>query len=259
MKPITRWCMFGFLVLAACSNDRQTGPTGDTTPPEAIRDLEVQTLRPEAVTLRWTAPGDDGPEGTAAQYDIRYAAVPLTPANWDSATPSSRIIVPGPSGDVDRCSLNRMRPGTWYFGVRSADEVPNWSGLSNVVTADVPPVLVSLPVTDLDVDSVGPGSVTLSWTAPGDGIQQVRAAEYDLRYAQVEITAATWDSASRVLGLPAPATYGTPESFTVIGLGPNATYYLAIRSVPGVGKLVAAVQRGSRDDFRRFLSSVYQQ
>jgi Tol biopolymer transport system component len=231
MKTASAWLVvLVSLFPLACSKDSGTGPSGDTRPPSAVTDLRVLSIRPETVTLAWTAPGDDDLQGTAARYDIRYAMLPVTAATWDSATPSTRELVPKLSGSEERCTLNRLRSGTYYFAVRAADEVPNWSGLSNSPTAAVPAAAVSLPVTDLAVDSIGPGSIRLIWTAPGDGINQVRALEYDLRYAQNIITSETWGEAFRVPELPAPASFATPEGFTVTGLGPWTTYHFGLRA-----------------------------
>ena len=39
-----------------------------------------------SVTLRWTAPGDDGLAGRATRYDLRYSKTLITAANFASAT-----------------------------------------------------------------------------------------------------------------------------------------------------------------------------
>ena len=74
------------------------------------------------------------------------------------------------------------------------------------------------------------GSVMLTWTAPGDDGMVGRAAAYSLRYSQAPITAANFNAATAVTGLPAPGPSGAIETFTVTGLVPNTTYYFAIKT-----------------------------
>ena len=46
--------------------------------PVVAGSMAVVAAGPTWLRVRWTAPGDDGSEGRAARYDIRYAAGPLT-------------------------------------------------------------------------------------------------------------------------------------------------------------------------------------
>jgi hypothetical protein len=74
------------------------------------------------------------------------------------------------------------------------------------------------------------GSVTLSWTAPGDDGAVGRATAYSLRYSLAPITEANFGAAAQATGLPVPAPSGTTETFTVNGLVPNTTYFFAIKT-----------------------------
>ncbi len=128
---------------SARSPDRQatggvfTVHSGDTTPPACITDLRIggMTAGSEtALILYWTAPGDDDMEGTATLYDIRYARAPiLTEADWKAAIPLSGISAPQPAGSAESFAVIGLeddgRP--YYFCIRAADEVFNWSCLSN--------------------------------------------------------------------------------------------------------------------------------
>ena len=99
----------------------------------------VLTMVPEAaqaasVTLRWTAPGDDGTVGTAAQYDIRYSTSAITNNNFNSATQATGEPAPKVAGSSEAFTLNNLAANTtYYFAIKAADEASNWSGLSNVV------------------------------------------------------------------------------------------------------------------------------
>lgn len=103
--------------------------------PEAVG--QVRTLSTaDTITLRWTAPGDDGTIGQASRYDIRYATGPMTEQNFSSTTPVSNPPYPQAAGREETLSVTGLQPATtYYFGLKTADEVPNWSPLSNVASA----------------------------------------------------------------------------------------------------------------------------
>jgi subtilisin family serine protease len=93
-------------------------------------------------------------------------------------------------------------------------------------------------VTDLavpEVDGTTHNSVTLEWTATGDDGGTGQATLYDIRYHEVEITEANWDSATSVGGEPLPQPAGMPESFTVINLAPETMYWFALKAVDDAG------------------------
>ena len=115
----------GFTVVA-------TAPS-DTTPPAAITSLAASGATTTSVTLTWTAPGDDDNTGTASSYDIRYSSATITNANWGSASQCSGEPVPQAAGNAQTFTVTGLSPDTtYYFAMKTADEIPNWSGLSNV-------------------------------------------------------------------------------------------------------------------------------
>jgi hypothetical protein len=74
------------------------------------------------------------------------------------------------------------------------------------------------------------GTVTLSWTAPGNNGLVGLASQYDIRYSTSPITNANWAVATKVSNLPAPKPAGNREIFKVTGLLPATTYYLALKT-----------------------------
>ena len=93
----------------------------------------------DSVKLKWTAPGDDGTVGRAAQYDLRYATFAITAANFSTATRYTTITVPSVAGASDSCTVTGLTPSTTYwFAIKTADEVPNWANISNIVTITLP-------------------------------------------------------------------------------------------------------------------------
>ncbi len=105
----------------------------DNIPPAKVTDLAVTSRSSTSLTLTWTAPGDDGLVGTASQYDIRYSTSSIdTEASWDVATVVSAPPTPQAPGSTETFTVTGISPGTrYYFALKTADEVPNWSDLSN--------------------------------------------------------------------------------------------------------------------------------
>jgi hypothetical protein len=113
-------------------------PPADTTPPATVTDLSVSEVTTDSVTLTWTAPGDDGNIGTASEYDIRYSTSSITEANWNLASQVLGEPKPSVAGSMETFVVTGLSPGTtYYFALKTADEVPNWSGLSNVARGPI--------------------------------------------------------------------------------------------------------------------------
>lgn len=112
--------------------------TIDTTAPAAITNLHAET-RPKAgsVYLTWTAPGDDADRGRATRYDVRYSTNNITSdALFNAADEASGEPVPQLAGSHQGFEVLGLEPyTTYYFAIKTADEVPNWSGLSNSASA----------------------------------------------------------------------------------------------------------------------------
>ncbi|MGH7725877.1 MAG: choice-of-anchor D domain-containing protein [Candidatus Eiseniibacteriota bacterium] len=104
----------------------------DSIPPGAISDLSVASTGGQNVTLHWTAPGDDGPLGTAARYDVRYSTSQITEENFLSATAASGTPTPLPAGSAQEMIVPNLDFSTTYhFAIRTHDEFGTASVLSN--------------------------------------------------------------------------------------------------------------------------------
>ena len=113
---------------------------GDYCPPSAITNLYAAANTSYSVTLYWTAPGDDGIVGTASMYDIRYSVSPITSeTRWNSANRAVGVPDPLPSGSSQYFTIGGLLPTTtYYFAMKSVDDVLNWSSLSNCAGATTP-------------------------------------------------------------------------------------------------------------------------
>ncbi|MFC1572800.1 PKD domain-containing protein [Candidatus Eisenbacteria bacterium] len=126
-----------FCLLPGCCDDCEEPTCPDTSRPVAVGDLSATTTKDSTVMLTWTAPGDDGDEGDAAEYDIRQAVNPSTTADWwDASVAVANIPIPRTAGAVETLMVEHLFPdSTYWFALKAADEVPNWSLLSNVAAA----------------------------------------------------------------------------------------------------------------------------
>jgi hypothetical protein len=203
----------------------------------------AQSAADSAVTLLWTAPGDDGNVGTASQYDLRYRTTPISGTDtltwWNAATRATGLPAPRPAGSTDSATVRGLQPlTTYYFIIRAADEVSNWSGFSNVaVKATSGDPTAPAAIADLTVTGATGTSLTVRWSAPGDDGAAGTAASYDIRYSTSPITGGNWGSASTVSGEPAPAAAGTQQTFTLTGLQGSRTYYIALKATDDAGNV----------------------
>jgi len=124
----------------------------DSVPPARITDLEAVELQPipgtisySSLTLRWTAPGDDGNLGQAHHYDILSSREPITDINDLTHTQPvslSQIPKPAKSGEKQKTEIDGLGADTYYFAIVSYDDVFN-SSLSNVLKVKLPQNLLS--------------------------------------------------------------------------------------------------------------------
>ncbi len=218
------------------SNNSSAQAARDTTPPAAVTNLAASTGGASgSVNLSWTAPGDDGNTGTASNYIIRYNTLLITEANWSASTDITGEPAPAPAGTTQSMTVTGLTPGqTYFFAIKSQDEVPNTSPISNSPSAQAKPIIdITPPAAVANLAAVtgsASGSVNLSWTAPGDDGNTGTASNYIVRYNTLLITEANWSASTDVTGEPAPAPAGTTQSMTVTGLNPGQTYFFAIKS-----------------------------
>ena len=119
-----------------------------------------------------------------------------------------------------------------YFAIKTYDEVPNESGLSNctsglTISESTPPANVQ----DFFAYATSETEFFLTWTAPGDDRNVGTATAYDIRYSLQPITASKFNTAVQISGEPAPSPAGEPDSFIVTGLNADNNYYFSLKTV----------------------------
>jgi len=207
------------------------------------RGAGAQTAADSSLTVMWTAPGDDGTTGTASAYDLRYRTTPVVGTDtltwWNAAARVSGLSAPRLAGSTDSVRVRGLTPQTtYYFILRTADEVPNLSGYSNIAnlttSGDATP---PGGIADLAVTGTTGTSISLRWTAPGNDGATGTAASYDVRYSTNPITDANWSLATAATGEPVPAIAGTVQTFAITGLQGSVLYYAAMKATDASGNV----------------------
>lgn len=119
--------------IATTSNwAKRVAPSKINTLTASIND----NLGPGEVQLDWFAVGDDGDEGIASGYEIRYATYQFTENDWDSLDIYPQAITPQPPGSQETVVLQMPQPDTtYYFAIKVYDDAqpePNYSLMSNI-------------------------------------------------------------------------------------------------------------------------------
>ena len=205
-------------------------------------DLPYSSVNATSVTLRWTAPGDDWNEGQASQYDLRFSTSPISGTDSLSWWNSSKTIActglsaPAAPGATDSFVVSGLVPGrTYYFVLRTADEIPNWSFFSNVAIVTTS----SLPDTSLPGDDSPPAPVAgLSATPVPQGILLNWSPSPDPDLAGYVVYRGTSEGELD----PLTAQLLAATSYTDAEVTPGTTYYYAITAVDNAGNESAVAQ-----------------
>lgn len=238
------------IVIAGCGSDdgSPSGPGPEIEePPDTVCPCATTTLRTAAPTstslaLVWTSPGDDGEEGTAAAYDIRFSNQPINEDNWALAEPLDPALIPAPKPgkQIETIVVLGLDSGSLYaFALKTVDDAGLWSELSNCATGttkneEIPPSAV----TDLEATAIDETSFELTWTAPGDDYLAGQATSYEIRHSPNPITDnAAWNAATPLGSAPSPKPTGQTEVFIATGLTPGKSYFFGLKTSDELGNV----------------------
>jgi len=147
-----------------------------------------------SLTLYWTAPGDDGLNGRATSYDLRFSLAPITPATFANATRVTGVPAPKPAGSPESFTVTGLTVGmSYHFALKAVDEASNWSSLSNVLFTTVGILAVRDPLAlSLSAPWPNPARSTARWayTLPEQGTVVMDA--YDAAGRHVASIARMW-------------------------------------------------------------------
>jgi len=112
-------------------------------------------LTTQTKVLTWTSKGDDGNVGTASAYDLRYSTDSSALVAWAVLPPASVIKatglpIPMVAGTTQTFTIAGLFEGsTYFFAIKSVDEMGNWSGISNILKVTILDTTPPAAITDL--------------------------------------------------------------------------------------------------------------
>ncbi|MBI5023235.1 MAG: fibronectin type III domain-containing protein, partial [Candidatus Magasanikbacteria bacterium] len=211
------------------------GESGDTIAPSAVANLIVDATTDTTATLKWTAPGDDNNSGTASQYDIRYSLAAITAANWANATSIDNEPTVQVSGSGQSVIISNLTPNTpYYFALKTADEKPNWSNLSNVASAS------TLPASQQPADTTPP-EISQIIARPGVVYAIITWLTNESADSQVYYGLTNQLGSSKT-----SANFVADHTITLSALTPDTTYYFKIISADAAGNQSIGLYNGAQ-------------
>jgi chitodextrinase len=127
----------------------------------------VSSWGTDNAVLQWTAPGDNGTEGQASLYDVRYLAAAIS--NLSDFTNATVLPMgpPQPAGTAEALNVTGLTPDTSYwFALRTSDNKSNWSPLSNIAQVRTLTTLAGLPTVDSVSLNMTQGRLEVTFSEP---------------------------------------------------------------------------------------------
>ncbi len=203
-----------------CSSSTDSDEYNDITAPSAISDLAISSCDSTECIISWTAPGDDSTTGTATSYDLRYSTSDITSdADFNSASLVTGEPNPSVAGTLETETVTGLQSGTrYYFALKTADEVPNISSISNVPSE----LTSSIDSTPASLSNGSPsGTLTAGTTSTTISVSSNESAT--CKYATT--SGVVYSSMINVFS----TTGGTTHSSVITDLGDDTTYNYYIR------------------------------
>jgi serine/threonine protein kinase len=202
-------------------------------PPAPVKRFNARSVD-KKVLLEWVATSDDGNSGgPVRRYILLYHDDPITEGNWRRAVDiSDPELISAPPGEVMHKEIEGLPSGEYFFGIRAVDDVEEMSPVASslkIVVGETRDAVPPSSVADLRAEpGEQPGSVLLSWTAPGDDGSKGRAYKYEVRHSTQAINKDNWQQAKRITRVVSPQQSGTAQQILVEKLTEGQTYYFAL-------------------------------
>ncbi|MCG2809594.1 MAG: lamin tail domain-containing protein, partial [Candidatus Portnoybacteria bacterium] len=126
----------------------------DTTPPSVVSDLSaVSGVARGTVVLSWTAPSDSI---AVSSYIIRYStSSEITAANWASSTDIIGESLPLSASSTEDLIVSDLTPSeTYYWAIKSEDDMGNLSGISNCASSSPSAIAENIVISEISVQNV---------------------------------------------------------------------------------------------------------
>jgi uncharacterized repeat protein (TIGR01451 family) len=149
------------------------------------------------------------------------------------------LAKPKPNGETrwhNEPSITRHRLPGAYFRV-NADGSVGTEALTEITLMNAEAVILLAgtdttppePIKDLELAYRTSQSLSFAWTTPADGKEKVMG--YEAYYATFPLNEDNIASGQKLIPSPVPDLPGKRASLSICGLGPETTYYLALRSM----------------------------
>lgn len=262
--------------LSIISTQTTIGIVPDTFAPSSITNLSALLAGAVEgeIRLTWNAPGDDGTVGTAFLYIVRRATWSALAGDatgwWNHASLTTLATPPVPliSGSAQSMTVTGLAPGTTYFfGIRTQDEVPNISDFDMGVSTpalqarSLPQSDVTAPATvsDFAILSVSTTTATIRWTTPGDDGTVTspldaagRAEEVTIKWSTFSMTLADFLAiGASSTSVRTASTAGIVETVVITGLQQATPYFFVLRyrdEVPNFSGLSNQPSQSTQDN-----------
>ncbi|MBU3955128.1 VCBS repeat-containing protein, partial [bacterium] len=207
----------------------------DTSPPNTVTDLAAERSSPGTTLLSWTAPGDSWNTNDnliGGKYEIACATYSFAASTGAFASnlrlELSTSVAKGTY--VSSAITGLSHDTTYYFRLRTADEVPNWSGISNISYAKTVDTAPPAAVTALTgATGFNAGVVDLSWISSGDNEWSGNlTGNFKIDYATYSLSLSS-QTAKKIISA-SNLSSGTLVSYSVGGLLAGASYYFRLWS-----------------------------
>lgn len=206
----------------------------DAAPPQAVDDLIARRQDDGTIRLEWKAPGDDGNEGAATMYSIRYSGQPITEQNWASAEPIAVLARPLAAGLRESVTTSDIAPGqAVYFAMKTTDDVGNESAVSNLAPCFQPRLTLSI--------------TSVFWGSYADYLRGDLSVRF--RLSNAGDGAASEVVISQVDAYPAAVIPGlAPPPVAILEAGQYADIDIRFYCPPGTRRFTARLYAGCRDE-----------
>lgn len=84
----------------------------DTVPPAAVTDFVIVYTGARSAVVSLTATGDDGMNGQASAYDLRFSTSPIDESNFAQAAPAGNLPAPAAPGSNQQFKVGGLTPVT---------------------------------------------------------------------------------------------------------------------------------------------------
>jgi hypothetical protein len=240
----------------ARTTDPPPPPPVDHTPPATIADADGEAEGAGRIRIRWSAPGDDGWEGRASSYLVRFlrGRAIVTEGDWlAGSAPSVEPPDPGAPHSQETMLLTDLTPGEEYgIAIRAVDDAGNVGGISNPLLrasgAEEPPppppadTIPPAAIDDLAVGAVTESTAVLEWMATGDDGDQGVAASVEVGILQGRAidSESDWLTATHwTVGGTAPISLKGLQTTTAERLLSDTEYGVAARGRDEAGNIGA--------------------